>query len=125
MPKLASAGTADQPTVVVAGVTNSASRRTVLSVAQQGENDMTAENKYHGQDLRGKSFRGAKLDGADFTAADVRGADFSTASLAEADFTNARIGVRPLTALVILFVALVVSIAAGVAIGLLAETVRL
>ena len=85
---------------------------------------MTTGNIYHGQDLRGRSFRGAKLVGADFTTADVRGADFSDASLVEADFTNARIGVRPLTAFVILFVALVVSIAAGVAIGLLAETVR-
>ena len=54
----------------------------------------------------------------------MRRADFSDASLLEADFTNARIGVRPLTAFVILFAALVVSIAAGVAIGLLAETVR-
>ena len=85
---------------------------------------MTTVSNYRGLDLRGRSFQGADLDGADFTAADVRGADFSEASLVEANFTNARIGVKPLTAFVILFAALVVSIVAGVAIGLLAETVR-
>ena len=85
---------------------------------------MTTVNNYHGMDLRGRSFQGAELDSADFTAADVRGADFSDASLVDADFANARIGVRPLTAFVILFTALAVSIAAGVAIGALAESAR-
>jgi len=95
-----------------------------MSLAQQGENHMKTVNNYHGQDLRGKSFQGAKLDGVDFTAADVRGADFSEANLVDANFTNARIGVRPATAALILVGALVVSIAAGVAIGALAESAR-
>lgn len=85
---------------------------------------MSAETDYHAQDLRGRPFSRTQLDGADFSGADVRGADFSNASLVGATFENARIGVRPLTAFVILAVALVVSIAAGVAIGLLAETAR-
>ena len=75
MPKSASDGPSDSPTVV----------------------KMTAQTSYHGQDCRGRSFRGASFDGADFTGADVRGADFTRASLVEADFTDARIGVQPLT----------------------------
>ena len=85
---------------------------------------MSGEPNYHARILKGRLFRSMQLDGADFSGADVRGADFSNASLVGADFTNARIGVRPFTAFVILAVALVVSIAAGVAIGLLAETAR-
>jgi hypothetical protein len=64
------------------------------------------------------------LDGADFSEADLRGADFSDASLVGADFSNARLGVSPLTASLILIGALTVSIAAGVAVGLFAETTR-
>ena len=82
---------------------------------------MTEKNIYNGQDLRGKSFQGAKLDGADFAGADVRAADFSKASLVDADFTNARIGVKPLTGTLILGAAMLVSIAAGVVVGLLAD----
>jgi hypothetical protein len=85
---------------------------------------VSGEPNYHARILKGRLFRSMQLDGADFSGADVRGADFSNASLVGADFTNARIGVRPFTAFVILAVALVVSIAAGVAIGLLAETAR-
>ena len=82
---------------------------------------LTTDNNYHGQDLRGRSFRGANLDGADFTDADVRAADFAKASLVDADFTNARIGVKPLTGVLILVAAMLVSIAAGVVVGLLAD----
>lgn len=85
---------------------------------------MTAPNDYHGQDLRGGSFQHGRLDGADFSEADLRGADFSEASLVEADFSNARLGVSPLTASLILIGALMVSVAAGVAVGLFAETTR-
>jgi uncharacterized protein YjbI with pentapeptide repeats len=85
---------------------------------------VTASADYHGQDLRGESFRGKNLDGADFSEADLRGTDFSNASLVEADFSNARLGVGPLTASLILLGALAVSIAAGVAVGLFAETTR-
>jgi hypothetical protein len=79
---------------------------------------------YHGQNLRGKTFHGEKLDGANFTEADIRGADFSDASLVEADFTNARLGVTPFTASLILIGALAVSVLAGVAVGLFAESTR-
>ena len=85
---------------------------------------MTARNNFEGQDLRGRSFAGASLDGADFTAADVRAADFSGASLIDADFTDARIGVRPLTGVLILLAAMLVSIAVGVIVGFLAEGLR-
>ena len=82
---------------------------------------MTEKNNYRGQDLRGRSFEGANLDGADFTEADLRAADFTKASLVDADFTNARIGVKPLTGALILAAAMLVSIAAGVVVGLLAD----
>jgi len=85
---------------------------------------MTTPADYRGQDLRGESFQHGKLDGADFSQADLRGADFSEASLVGADFSNARLGVSPLTASLILIGALTVSIAAGVAVGLYAETTR-
>ena len=51
----------------------------------------------------------------------MRAADFSGASLVDADFTDARIGVKPLTATLILVAAMLVSIAAGVVVGLLAD----
>ena len=82
---------------------------------------MTTDNNYHGQDLRDRSFAGAALDGADFSGSDVRAADFSGASLVDADFTNARIGVKPLTGALILIAAILVSVLAGVVVGLLAD----
>jgi hypothetical protein len=85
---------------------------------------LTEKSNYHGQDLRGQSFRGAELESADFTEADVRGADFSEASLVEANFTNARIGVKPLAGALILVAAMFVSIATGVVVGLLADGMR-
>ena len=85
---------------------------------------MTTDNNHHGQDLRGRSFEGAKLDGADFSGADLRAADFTGASLVDADFTNARIGVKPVTGVLILVAAMLVSISAGVVVGLLADGMR-
>ena len=82
---------------------------------------MTEQSNYSGQDLRGESFAGASLDGADFSGADVRAADFSGASLVDADFTNARIGVKPLAGALILIAAMLVSVLAGVVVGLLAD----
>lgn len=79
---------------------------------------------YHGEKLRGKSFRGMDLDGANFGEADLRGADFTGASLRGADFTNARLGVHPLTGLVILAGALAIAIGAGAVTGLFAEAAR-
>ncbi len=74
--------------------------------------------------LGGCLFRDQDLTGADFSAADVRGADFTDARLVGADFTDARLGVRPSTGLVILAGALLISIAAGVAIGFFADMTR-
>lgn len=85
---------------------------------------MTDPTDYRGQDLRGESFQSKKLDGADFSEADLRGADFSDASLVEADFSHARLGVGPATASLILIGALVVSIAAGITVGLFVDTTR-
>ena len=82
---------------------------------------MSVETNYHRRDLRGRSFRSEQLDGADFSGADLRGGDFSNASLVEADFTNARIGVRPLAGALILIGAMLVSVVAGVVVGLLAD----
>jgi len=82
---------------------------------------LTEKDNYHGQDLRNRSFAGAALDGADFSGADVRAAGFSGASLVDADFTNARIGVKPLTGALILIAAMLVSVLAGVVVGLLAD----
>jgi len=82
---------------------------------------LTEQSNYSGQDLRGESFAGASLDGADFSGADVRAADFSGASLVDADFTNARIGVKPLAGALILIAAMLVSVLAGVVVGLLAD----
>jgi len=85
---------------------------------------LTTDNNYHGQDLRGASLADANLDGADFTGADVRGADFTNAGLTAADFTDCRIGVKPLAGALILLAAMLVSVAAGVVVGLLADGMR-
>lgn len=79
---------------------------------------------YRGRDLCGASFRNQNLDGADFRDADLRGADFTGASLVGANFTNARIGVRPVTGLLILAGTLAIAVAAGAVTGFLAEATR-
>ncbi len=85
---------------------------------------MSVGADYQERDLRGRSFRSEQLDGAGFSGADLRGSDFSNASLVNADFTNARIGVRPLAGVLILIAAMLVSIAAGAVIGLLADRMQ-
>jgi hypothetical protein len=85
---------------------------------------MAEPTDYHGQNLRRRSFKGEELNGADFTGADLRGADFSNASLVDANFTDARMGVTPFVASLILLLALVVSLVAGVAVGHVAEVTR-
>jgi hypothetical protein len=65
----------------------------------------------------GESFRGRSLDGADFTGTDVRGADFTGASLQSAIFRDARLGVAPRVGVVMLGVAILVTVVAGIAIG--------
>jgi hypothetical protein len=65
----------------------------------------------------GESFRGRSLDGAEFAGADVRGADFTGASLRSASFRDARLGVAPRVGVVMLGLAILATIAAGLAIG--------
>jgi len=121
MPNSASDRPSDLPTVALAGVVNSPAGSTAVNAAERDEKKAEVGTNYRGQNLRGESFAGAALDGADFTDADVRAADFTKASLVDAGFTNARIGVKPLTGALILVAAMLVSIAAGVVVGLLAD----
>ena len=85
---------------------------------------MNSEGNYRGRDCSRRSFRSASLDGVDFTGSEIRGADFTGASLVGANFTNARIGVTPIAGGLILAAAIVVSMAAGVVVGLLADGMR-
>jgi hypothetical protein len=85
---------------------------------------MNSEGNYRGRDCSRRSFRSAGLDGVDFAGSDVRGADFTGASLVGANFTNPRIGVTPIAGGLILAAAIVVSMAAGVVVGLLADGMR-
>ena len=92
-----------------------------MDPAERDEREPEVGTDYRGRDLRGESFAGAALDGADFTGADVRGIDFTKASLVSADFTDSRIGVKPLSGVLILLAAMLVSVAAGIVVGLLAD----
>ena len=65
----------------------------------------------------GESFRGRSLDGADFAGMDVRGANFTGASLRSASFRSAQLGVAPRVGVVMLGLAIIAAIAAGIAIG--------
>jgi hypothetical protein len=65
----------------------------------------------------GESFWGRSLDGADFAGMDVRGADFTEASLRSASFRDAQLGVAPRVGVVMLGLAILVTVAAGIAIG--------
>lgn len=85
---------------------------------------MSSNHEFRGRDLRGTSFRDQDLNGADFGEADVRGVDFTDATLVNADFTDAKLGVRPLTATLLLLAALAISVTAGVMIGFFADTIR-
>ena len=60
---------------------------------------------------------GQDLEGADFSGKDVRGADFTGVNLRSANFQNATLGVAPRVGVVMLGIALLLSLAAGVAIG--------
>lgn len=84
---------------------------------------MSAANGYRGQDLRGRSFAGEEMADADFSESDVRGADFTGANLARSRFVNARLGVRPITGMLILAGTLVLSVLTGVAIGLFTHAI--
>jgi len=64
-----------------------------------------------------RSFRGQSLNEFDFSGRDVRGADFTGADLRSASFRDAKLGVAPRMGVVLLGLAILVSIATGVAIG--------
>ena len=72
----------------------------------------------------GPSFRGRSLEGADFSGQDLRGADFTDADLRSANFREARFGVEPRVGIVMLGLALLASVGAGVAIGLVIDQTR-
>jgi hypothetical protein len=74
--------------------------------------------------LTGQSFHGRSLEGADFSGTDVRGADFTGADLRSASFRDAKFGVAPKVGAVVLGIAMLISIAAGIAIGWMVDEIR-
>jgi len=77
-----------------------------------------------GQSFRGQSLRGQSLEGADFSGKDVRGADFTGADLRSASFRDSNFGVAPKVGAVVLGIAMLITIAAGVAIGWVVDEIR-
>ena len=75
-------------------------------------------------DARAADFTGADLSGVLFRSADLRGADLSDADLSGADLTEARLGLQRPARIVLFGLALVIAIAAGVVVGLVAEWMR-
>ena len=65
----------------------------------------------------GGSQPGQDLEGADFSGQDVRGVDFTEANLRSANFSDATLGVAPRVGVILLGIALLISLGAGVAIG--------
>ena len=65
----------------------------------------------------GGSHRGENLDGADFSGKDIRGVDYTGARLRSANFRDAELGVAPRVGVVFFAFAIMMSIAAGIAIG--------
>jgi uncharacterized protein YjbI with pentapeptide repeats len=49
---------------------------------------------FHGQNLRGRSFKRQDLKGANFSGADIRGSDFTQAKLNEANFSHTKAGLK-------------------------------
>ena len=74
--------------------------------------------------LTGRSFRGRSLEETDFSGKDVRGTDFTAADLRLANFRDAVLGVPPGVGAVILGIAMLISIATGMAIGWMVDEVR-
>jgi uncharacterized protein YjbI with pentapeptide repeats len=72
----------------------------------------------------GQSLRGRSLEGADFSGKDVRGTDFTGADLRSASFRDAELGVAPKVGVIFLGIAMLITIAAGVAIGLVVDEIR-
>ena len=84
--------------------------------------DMPADHSH--QNLRRRSFRDAQLARADFEGADLRGADFTGADLRGARLCSARLGVSPMAGAAVLVLSLLLSVAAGIAVGLSIDAVR-
>jgi hypothetical protein len=74
--------------------------------------------------LTGRSYRGRSLEEADFSGKDVRGADFTGANLRSVTFRDAVFGVPPKVGAVILGIAMLISIATGMAIGWMVDEIR-
>lgn len=70
-----------------------------------------------GKDLRARSFRGQNLERASLAGSDLRGVDLSGAILRGADLRGVRTGMRPAWAALVVALAMVSSIAAGVVAG--------
>jgi len=92
------------------------------------------EASFRGQELAGADFSradaraadlsDANLAGAVFHEADLRGADLSGANLSGADLGQARVGLQTPAKIVLFGLALLIAIAAGVVVGLVAEWMR-
>jgi uncharacterized protein YjbI with pentapeptide repeats len=72
----------------------------------------------------GRSFRGQSLEGADFSGKDLRGTDFTGADLRSARFREVKLGVAPNVGALFLGIAMLITIAAGVAIGWVVDEIR-
>jgi hypothetical protein len=72
----------------------------------------------------GQSFRDRTLDGVDLSGQDLRGADFTGASLRSASFVDAKFGVAPRVGVVVLGIAVLVTVIAGVTIGWVVNEIR-
>jgi hypothetical protein len=72
----------------------------------------------------GQSLVGSSLNGADFSGKDLRSTDFTGADLRSATFRNSKFGVEPKVGAVVLGLAMLITIAAGVAIGWMVNDIR-
>jgi hypothetical protein len=72
----------------------------------------------------GQSLVGSSLNGADFSGKDLRSTDFTGADLRSATFRNSKFGVEPKVGAVVLGLAMLITIAAGVAIGWMVDDIR-
>ena len=79
---------------------------------------------FGGADARAADFSDANLAGAAFRETDLRGADLSRANLSGADLGRARVGLQRPAMIVLFGLALLIAIAAGVVVGLVAEWMR-
>ena len=115
-------------------MTDATSRSAALASHRAFADGHYREASFHGQDLAGADFSRADARAADFTdsslagamfqEADLRGADLSRANLSGADLGQARVGLQTPAKIVLFGVALLIAVAAGVVVGLVAEWMR-